>query len=114
MIANAVYGGRMGNAPPPSNDGWNYRGRGLSQVTGREGYEKLSDKTGIGIVENPDLLSDPTQTLELGVADFILCNCLEPAKEDNVREVTHRLNGGYIGLSERIAWLRKWKQELGT
>src|SRR5579871_2867685 len=41
MIADVAYGGRMGNAPPPSDDGWNYRGKGLSQVTGREGYEKL-------------------------------------------------------------------------
>src|SRR5215469_10788334 len=39
MIADIAYGGRLGNAPPPSDDGFNYRGRGLSQCTGKEGYE---------------------------------------------------------------------------
>jgi hypothetical protein len=75
MIADAVYGGRMGNAPPPSDDGWNFRGRGLSQVTGREGYAKLAEKTGLELTEDPGLLSDPDHALECGVADFILCGC---------------------------------------
>ena len=59
MIADVAYGGRMGNAPPPSDDGWNYRGRGLSQCTGKEGYEKLAAKCGLDVVGNPDLLSEP-------------------------------------------------------
>jgi|SRR5215471_1941102 len=113
MIADSVYGGRMGNAPPPSHDGWNFRGRGLSQVTGREGYDKLAQATGLDLTNQPDLVNDPGHALECGVADFIICKCLDPAKADNVKEVTHRLNGGYIGLAERIAWLRRWKQELG-
>jgi len=126
MIADVAYGGRMGNAPPPSDDGWNYRGRGLSQCTGRggrhdaeghpidRGYTELGIKTGLDLLNDPALLSDPDFALECGVADFILCGCLDPAKQDNVREVTHKLNGGYIGLAERIAWLRKWKAELGV
>ena len=44
-LADKVYNGRMGNRPD-SDDGWNFRGRGGSQVTGREGYEKLGQEGG--------------------------------------------------------------------
>jgi putative chitinase len=113
MIADIAYGGRMGNAPPPSDDGWNYRGRGLSQVTGKEGYEKLAAKTGIDVVAAPDLLSDPGHTLELGVADFILCGCLPFAAKGDVIDTTRHLNGGLIGLAERQQWTAQWRHALG-
>jgi putative chitinase len=113
-IADAVYGGRMGNAPPPSHDGWSFRGRGLSQVTGREGYTKLGEKTGLELIDDPDFVSSPEHALECGVADFIICGCLAPAERDDVRGVTHALNGGYIGLAERRQWLAVWKRELGV
>jgi putative chitinase len=111
-IANEVYGGRMGNAPAPADDGWNFRGRGLSQVTGREGYGKLADKTGLDLVNHPELLSDPDHALECGVADFVLCGCLPHAVADDVVAVTRALNGGEIGLAERRQWLAVWKAEL--
>lgn len=114
MIADIAYGGRMGNAAPPSDDGWNYRGRGLSQVTGREGYAKLAQKTGLDIVSDPDLISDPDHTLECGVADFILCGCLPHAVADDVVGVTRALNGGLIGLAERRQWLMAWKRDFGV
>jgi putative chitinase len=112
MIASAVYDGRMGNAPPPSHDGWNFRGRGLSQVTGRDGYAKLAEKTGFELTDNPDLVSDPDHALECGVADFVLCGCLPYAVADDVVAVTRALNGGLIGLAERRQWLVLWKREL--
>lgn len=111
-IADTVYGGRMGNAPPPSDDGWNFRGRGLSQVTGREGYKKLADKTGLDLLNNPGLLSDPDHALECGVADFVICDCLPHAIADDVIAVTKAINGGTIGLAERKQWLAVWKKEL--
>jgi putative chitinase len=111
-IADAVYGGRMGNAPPPSDDGWNYRGRGLSQVTGKEGYAKLAAKTGLDLRAHPELLGDPDHALECGVADFVLCGCLPCAERDDVVSVTKHLNGGLIGLAERRTWLAVWKREL--
>src|SRR3981189_3474443 len=52
FTADMRYGGRMGNAPPPADDGWNFRGRGLSQVTGREGYAKLAEKSGLDLLDN--------------------------------------------------------------
>ena len=112
-LANKVYNGRMGNALG-SDDGWNFRGRGASQTTGREGYARLAKATGLDLVNHPDLVNDPKRFLECGVADFILCGCLPFAKADDVLGVTRRLNGGTVGLAQRQIWLAKWKAALGT
>lgn len=56
-LANFVYGGRMGNTGP--NDGWDYRGRGLPQVTGKEMYAKIGLAIGVDLVANPDLALKP-------------------------------------------------------
>lgn len=118
MIADIAYGGRMGNAPPPSDDGYNYRGAGLSQVTGREGYAKLQAflaKNGadFDILAHPELIIDPAHTLECGVADWIICGCLPFAKKDDIVGETKRLNGGTNGLAERRRQLALWKREFG-
>ena len=118
MIADIAYGGRMGNAPPPSDDGWRYRGAGLSQVTGREGYGKLQlflMEHGVeyNILENPELIIDPAHTLECGVADWIVCGCLPFALSDDILGETKHLNGGLNGLSERRRQLSLWKKEFG-
>jgi putative chitinase len=112
-IADAVYNGRMGNRTG-TDDGWNFRGRGLSQCTGREGYQKLGEKIGLDLIGKPELINDPAHALECGVADFILCGCLPFAQKDDVIGVTKRLNGGLIGLTERKMWLLTWKRDLGV
>jgi len=108
-LANKVYNGRMGNRLG-TDDGWDFRGRGGSQTTGREGYERVAEHTGLDVVNNPDLLIDPKHFLECAVSDFINCGCLPFAEADDIMKVTKRLNGGYIGIGERKVWLSKWKQ----
>jgi putative chitinase len=107
-LANKVYNGRMGNQIG-SDDGWNFRGRGASQTTGRDGYERVAKATGLDVVNNPDILIDPKYFLLCGVSDFINCGCLPFAEADNVTMVTKRLNGGLVGINERKAWLVRWK-----
>lgn len=114
MVFDIAYGGRMGNAPPPSDDGYNFRGRGLSQVTGRDGYKALGIKTGLPLTDHPELLSDPQTALECGVADFVLCGCLPFAKKGDILSVTKLLNGGYNGLADRRLWTARWRKELGV
>lgn len=99
MTADIAYGGRMGNAPPPSTDGWDFRGRGLSQVTGKNGFQSLQDmlrKQGldIDIMSDQDLVCNPKYTLECGVADWLICGCLVPAEKDDIVGETRVLNGG--------------------
>jgi len=127
MIADIAYGGRMANAPPPSDDGYNYRGRGLSQVTGKgthtpptplEGYAALNKTLhdngfDIDILAEPDLVCDPKYALMCGVADFVLCGCLPFAEKGDVLNTTKRLNGGINGLAERERWTILWRRELG-
>src|SRR5262249_22947237 len=111
-LIDNVYGGRNGNRPG-THDGSTFIGRGLSQVTGRGNYEALGAKVGLDLVNHPDLISDPANALECGVADFVLCGCLAPAEADDVVGVTRHLNGGLTGLDERKAWLVRWKAALG-
>lgn len=112
-LANKVYNGRMGNAIG-TDDGWNFRGRGASQTTGREGYARLALKTNLDVVKNPDIVNDPRHFMECGVADFINCGCLPYAKNDDILGVTKRLNGGTVGLNERKIWLAKWKAAIDS
>jgi putative chitinase len=112
-LGDKVYGGRMGNRAG-TDDGYNNRGRGAAQTTGAEGYAKLAAKTGIDLVNNPDLINDPANFLLCGVADFIICGCLPFCSPrpglptGDIRAVTHHLNGGYEGLAQRQAWFAKW------
>lgn len=110
-LANKVYNGRMGNRTS-SDDGWNFRGRGGSQTTGREGYEQVRKATGLDVVAHPELLIDPAHFLTCAVSDFINCGCLPFAGDDDVAGVTRKLNGGAIGLAERKVWLTRWKAVL--
>lgn len=107
-----------------SNDGYNFRGRGATQPTGRAGYKALQDFLAqhglvLDLINNPDLVNDPRYFLECGAADFIICRCLPYARMDNVVAVSGLLNVGHIvspskivGLSEREAWLARWKPAL--
>lgn len=110
-LANKVYNGRLGNRTN-SDDGWNFRGRGGAQTTGRDGYARVKSTTGLDVIGRPDLLIDPAHFLECAVSDFINCGCLPFAEADDVVGVTRRLNGGTVGLAERKVWLTKWKRAL--
>jgi putative chitinase len=116
VIAEIAYGGRMGNAPPPSTDGYTFRGAGLSQVTGRIGVTNLqaflnNNGADFDILENPALIIDPAHALECGVADWVLCGCLPHAQNDDIVKETQALNGGLNGLTERQRQLALWKAE---
>jgi putative chitinase len=118
MIGEIAYGGRMGNAPPPSTDGFDFRGAGLSQVTGREGFAALQKKldamnAGFSIVDDPGLIINPAFTFECGIADWLTCGCLPHAERDDILGETRALNGGLNGLAERRRQIELWKKEFG-
>lgn len=58
-IANKVYGGRMGNGPESSGDGWRFIGRGVLQVTGRDNYRAVGSELGLPLLDRPELLEQP-------------------------------------------------------
>ncbi|WP_213954024.1 peptidoglycan-binding protein [Variovorax sp. dw_954] len=110
-LMDLVYGNRNGNRPGTS-DGSKYIGRGLAQATGRANYLKLGNLVGLDLISQPELVNQPEHALECGVAMFILCGCLAPAKADDVESATRHLNGGTIGLEDRILKLELWKNAL--
>ena len=121
-IADHAYGGRMGNLPPPSDDGWNFRGQGLSQVTGKDGYHALALRTGLDLLNHPELIIAPDTALECGVGDFVLCGCMPYAQKDSLIGVSSMLNVGHFvsdiskinGYAMRKSWLGLWKHALGV
>lgn len=107
QIANAVYGGRMGNGPPESGDGWRYRGRGLIQLTGRANYAEAGKALGVDLVAKPELLESALWAC-LAAAWFWSSRGLnELADAGRFDDITQRINGGQNGREERHAlWER--------
>jgi putative chitinase len=102
-IANKVYSSRMGNGDENSGDGYKFRGRGYIQLTGRDNYTAFGKSINEDIANNPDLVS--TKYPLLSAAWFFSKNCLKKcvdASDQTVTSVTKCVNGGTIGLSERI------------
>ena len=111
QLANAVYGGRMGNRAP--EDGFTYRGRGMLQLTGRANYADATTQVGRRHPGAPDFVADPDAVtsagwcLHVAAAAWAAKGCNGVADRDDVAEVTARINGGAIGLAERIEWTRR-------
>ena len=113
QIANQAYNGRMGNRIG-TDDGWNFRGRGPAQTTGRDAYDRLGGLMHLDLINNPQLINTPEHFLEAGLVDFVtICGCLPYALRDDEVNETRHLNGGLIGLPERRRWLQTWKAEFG-
>jgi len=101
-IANKVYANRMGNGPEESGDGFRYCGRGLIQLTGKENYTWFAASIGVSVEEAAEYL----QTFE-GAAQsacwFWETNKLNQyADNGDIVTLTKRINGGTIGLDDRI------------
>ena len=110
-IANLVYGARMGNGPEPSGEGWKYRGRGYIQLTGKDNYRAFDAVVPENITESPDLVA--TKYPLLSAAWFFHKNGLHKiadkgATDAVVTEVTKRVNGGTIGLADRIKHFKEY------
>lgn len=94
VLANKVYGGRMGNVDP--GDGFKYRGRGLMMVTGRDNYRALGKIMGLDLERNPDLLAQPVYALLAAIA-WWEGNVPDGIMGD-VKRVRRAVNGGSTGL----------------
>jgi putative chitinase len=122
MIGELAYGGRMGNAPAPAEDGFTYRGRGLIQTTGKDAYKELGKRVGLDLVNNPELLNDSSHALECAVDEFVRYpKMLNYCEKDDLLAVSSLINLGHvvndskkvIGYSQRAAQLKLWKKQYG-
>ena len=113
MIANKVYGGRMGNGVEESGDGWKYHGRGLIQLTGKENYGNCGSGIGMDLLGNPGLLSTP-EYAALSAGWFWRKRDLNSlADAGDYETMTKRINGGTLGLDDRKAKIAKALSVLG-
>ena len=110
-IASRVYGNRMGNGDEASKEGYKFRGRGYIQLTGKANYTKFTQFIGEDCVENPDLVA--TKYPLASAAFFFDSNklwaiCDKGADDATVTSVTKRVNGGTLGLSDRIKHFKEY------
>jgi putative chitinase len=110
-IANIVYASRMGNGDTASGEGWKFRGRGYIQLTGKSNYTKFDAQVSDDILGNPDLVA--TKYPLMSAAFFFNSNnlwsiCDRGADDATVTAVTKRVNGGTIGLADRIKHFKEY------
>jgi len=111
MIANIAYGGRMGNGPAATGEGYRFRGRGPGQLTGRDNYLNCGAALGIDLIAYPELVAHP----DVGCLAFAWFwtkgnptgkNLSLLADKGQINAVSVAVNGGKIGLNERAQLTR--------
>jgi putative chitinase len=112
-IASRAYGGRMGNAAYPSQDGYAYRGRGMLQLTGRANYEAADKRLGIGLAYHPDMAAQPAISLLIACDFWKVGNVNAAIDRGDLREARRITNGGAIGLDHVLALHAKLMDVLG-
>ena len=110
-IANKVYANRMANGTEASGDGYKFRGRGYIQLTGKDNYTQFGTAIGENITSNPDVVSGKYALLS--AAWFWSKNGLNKladvgASDSAVTSITKRVNGGTIGLADRIKHFKEY------
>jgi putative chitinase len=107
--AQLGYEGRadLGNRVP--GDGYRYRGRGPIELTGRLNYHRFGALAGIDFESHPELVEIPSVGLHVACLFWADRGINVPADADDVNAVTHKVNGGLNGLSDRVARLLKMK-----
>jgi putative chitinase len=110
-IANKVYGGRMGNGPESSGEGAKFCGRGYIQLTGKDNYTAFGKSIGEDVCANPQVVAEKYALLS--AAWFFNKNGLHKmadggATDAVVTSITKRVNGGTIGLADRIKHFKEY------
>lgn len=112
-LANEVYSGRMGNLAP--GEGFRYRGRGLMQLTGKDSYREATTLLRGPYPQAPDFTADPDAVisaewcLKVAAVEWSAKGCNERADKDAITAITKAINGGTVGLAERMEWARRTK-----
>ncbi len=113
-IANKVYSSRMGNRDEASGDGWRFRGRGCIQLTGHSGYYHAGQALGVDFVKEPDLVATPKYAALTAGWFWSTHKCNELAEVQDWIGLTKKINGGTIGLADRIKHINEAHDVLQT
>jgi putative chitinase len=110
-IANKVYASRMGNGPESSGEGFKFRGRGYIQLTGKDNYTAFDKTVEDDILANPDLVATKYPLASAGFffkSNSLWTVCDKGSDTATVTAVTKRVNGGTIGLEDRIKHFKEY------
>ena len=110
-IAGKVYNGRLGNTN--EEEASKYLGRGLIQLTGKENYERCGLAIGVDLLSNPDLLLDPRYAAMSAGWFWNKKGLNELADQQEHGQITKRINGGTLGLDDRLQKTTKALAALG-
>jgi putative chitinase len=102
MIANRAYGGRMGNGPEETGDGWKFCGRGLIQLTGRSNYQAFADSIETNIEDIPHYLATFEGAVQSACWFWENNNLNRWADAGDMLTLTKKINGGTLGLDDRV------------
>jgi putative chitinase len=100
-IANRIYANRMGNGDEASGDGYRYCGRGLIQLTGRNNYDAFAESIETPVEEIPAYLETFEGAVQSACWFWETNNLNQFADADDIKTMTKRINGGFIGLEDR-------------
>ncbi|MCP4627464.1 MAG: glycoside hydrolase family 19 protein [bacterium] len=110
-IASRVYANRMDNGDEESGDGWTYRGRGYIQLTGKADYTAFNAGMDEDILADPDLVAEKYPLLSAAWywGKRKLNNLADQgSSDDTVKKITKKVNGGTIGLKDRIKHFKEY------
>lgn len=113
-IANRVYANRMGNGDEASGDGFRYCGRGLIQLTGRHNYKAFADSLEMSVEDVPEYLSTFEGAAQSACWFWETNNLNQWADKGDIVTLTKRINGGTIGLEDRIKHYKHALHVLGA
>jgi putative chitinase len=112
-LGNFVYANRMGNGNTASGDGYNYRGRGWFNATGKVAYQKMTMVAHHDFIAMPDDLAMATFAVLSACEEWGASNLNILADAENITKITKIINGGLTGLSGRIIYYNKAKIAFG-
>ena len=113
-IANRIYANRMGNRDESSGDGWRFHGRGCIQLTGHDNYWHFAQAVQKDLVDEPQLVATPMYAALSAGWFWQTHGCNDLAEAENWEGLTKRINGGTIGIEERISLTKHALSVLGA
>jgi putative chitinase len=115
LIANYTYANRMGNGPPESGDGWEYRARGPIGITGADMYRRAGAALGIDLLSDPGKVEDPQIGAQVAAWVWYDKGCNVYADRGDIFGSSKAINGNPpIGVPQRTKLWQSAKRHLGV
>ena len=113
-IANRAYANRMGNGPESSGDGWRFAGRGLIQLTGKNNYTAFATSRNMDLASVPAYIETVSGAVDSACWFWTTNGLNQFADIADIENMTRRINGGLIGIEDRINRFRLARSVLGA